>query len=149
MDRRENIGTSCSGSNSDNNSNSNNNNNTSNVIISKKNKKNKKWMRLEMQWTNEKHSDFLRLMEASFVRNLMEKSSNEDTTKINSRLDRFVPDISESTLDLHHRSAHSSDRVNRTCNRQKERGIIRPYKMTHDQVVPRVEDKAGDKNTTN
>ncbi|KMS99087.1 hypothetical protein BVRB_3g066850 [Beta vulgaris subsp. vulgaris] len=85
-------------------------------------------------------------MEASFVRNFLERSSNNITKvthHVTSRLDRFVPDISESTLDLH-KSVHS-DRVSRTCNRQKGRGIIRPYKMSHDQVVPHIKDKVSDK----
>ncbi|CAO2821154.1 unnamed protein product [Amaranthus hypochondriacus] len=85
-----------------------------------------------MQWTNQKHSNFLRVMEARFVRNMqLENSFINDT-----RLDRFVPDMSESTLDL-----HKSDRVKRSCNRQKDRPTIRPYKMSHDQVVPQLKNK--------
>ena len=55
-----------------------------------------------IQWTNEKHSNFLRVMEARFVRNMLEKSiiNNNVAHLTNSRLDRFVPDMSESTLDL-------------------------------------------------
>ncbi|XP_057249545.1 uncharacterized protein LOC104906476 isoform X1 [Beta vulgaris subsp. vulgaris] len=129
---------SISGSNNNNNNTStstSNDNNYENNCVEENN---------GLQWTNEKHSNFLRLMEASFVRNLMERSSNNITKvthHVTSRLDRFVPDISESTLDLH----KSSDRVSRTCNRQKGRGIIRPYKMSHDQVVPHLKDKVGDK----
>ncbi|KNA23902.1 hypothetical protein SOVF_019460 [Spinacia oleracea] len=107
-------------------------------------------------------------MEASFVRNLMEGATTANDTAtttttaaatnsrqshllhpVHPRLDRFIPDISESTLDSSNRSAHSSVRVSRTCNRQKGRAIIRPYKMSHDQVVPQVvpqlEDISGDK----
>jgi hypothetical protein len=45
-------------------------------------------------WTNEKHVHFLNSMEASFVRAMF-----ENNTGIH-RLDRYLPDSSESTLDL-------------------------------------------------
>lgn len=44
-------------------------------------------------WTNEKHVHFLNNMEASFVRAMF-----ENNTRI-LRLDRYLPDSSESTLD--------------------------------------------------
>ncbi|KAJ7975685.1 CTP synthase [Quillaja saponaria] len=46
-------------------------------------------------WTNEKHLDFLKTMESSFVRTMFENHSRFDL-----RLDRYLPDSSESTLDL-------------------------------------------------
>jgi hypothetical protein len=45
-------------------------------------------------WTNEKHLHFLNTMEASFVRAMFENNSGI------LRLDRYLPDSSESTLDL-------------------------------------------------
>lgn len=86
-------------------SNNNNNNNTSTSTSDNNNYENNCVEENNgLQWTNEKHSNFLRLMEASFVRNFLERSSNNITKvthHVTSRLDRFVPDISESTLDLH------------------------------------------------
>ncbi|CAO2838880.1 unnamed protein product [Amaranthus hypochondriacus] len=105
-----------------------------------------------MKWTNQKHSDFLRVMEKRFVRNML-KNTNQNTKNnhnivhhTNSRLDRFVPDISESTLDS---ARNSSDGVRGSSHRQKERPVIRPYKISHDQVVPHLENKASDKSELN
>ncbi|KAF9668335.1 hypothetical protein SADUNF_Sadunf15G0118000 [Salix dunnii] len=48
----------------------------------------------EHTWTNEEHLHFLKSMEASFVRTMLENNSPI------LRLDRYLPDSSESTLDL-------------------------------------------------
>uniref|UniRef100_A0A2P2KX08 Uncharacterized protein MANES_14G027400 n=1 Tax=Rhizophora mucronata TaxID=61149 RepID=A0A2P2KX08_RHIMU len=48
----------------------------------------------EEPWTNEKHVHFLNSMEASFVRTMLENNTRW------LRLDRYLPDSSESTLDL-------------------------------------------------
>ncbi|XP_057526807.1 uncharacterized protein LOC130805961 [Amaranthus tricolor] len=105
-----------------------------------------------MKWTNQRHSDFLRVMEKRFVRNML-KNINQNTRNnhnivhhTNSRLDRFVPDISESTLDS---AQNWSDRVRGSSNSQKERLVIRPHKISHDQVVPHLENKASDKGELN
>ncbi|KAJ0042183.1 hypothetical protein Pint_17415 [Pistacia integerrima] len=45
-------------------------------------------------WTNEKHVNFLNSMEASFVRTMFENNTHF------LRLDRYLPDTSDSTLDL-------------------------------------------------
>lgn len=45
-------------------------------------------------WTNEKHLHFLNSMEATFVRTMLENNGRH------LRLDRYLPDSSESTLDL-------------------------------------------------
>jgi hypothetical protein len=47
-------------------------------------------------WTNEKHVRFLNTMEASFVRAMFENNDDDQIL----RLDRYLPDSSESTLDL-------------------------------------------------
>ncbi|XP_004308105.1 PREDICTED: uncharacterized protein LOC101298945 [Fragaria vesca subsp. vesca] len=46
-----------------------------------------------ISWTNEKHVQFLNTMEASFVCSMFESKGRV------ARLDRFVPDTSDSTLD--------------------------------------------------
>ncbi|XP_050253791.1 uncharacterized protein LOC126699864 [Quercus robur] len=48
-------------------------------------------------WTNEKHFHFLNSMEASFVRTMFDNNYNNDPIL---RLDRYLPDSSDSTLDL-------------------------------------------------
>lgn len=47
-------------------------------------------------WTNEKHMHFLNSMEASFVRSMFE---NRTHRRRRLRLDRHLPDTSDSTLD--------------------------------------------------
>lgn len=128
-------------------------------------------------WTNERHLSFLSSMEETFVRNMME--SHTHRMLINAaadggaahhhhrrrrhhhhhlvhrlespRLDRYVPDISESTLDLQtaknsSRSVRISDQVGRSGRRHRERPpTSHPYKISLDQVVPHAGDNAGDK----
>ena len=48
-------------------------------------------------WTDEKHVHFLNSMEACFVRTMLENNG-----RYNQRLDRHLPDSSESTLDCKH-----------------------------------------------
>ncbi|KAK9665535.1 hypothetical protein RND81_14G118500 [Saponaria officinalis] len=110
------------------------------------------------QWTNERHSNFLSSMEASFVRNMFENkclninenninnveinnNNNNFNMSCNSRLDRFVPDIAESTLDLHSRKfttpgiVRGLDQVMSYGSSQRQRPPHgRPYKSSHDQV---------------
>jgi hypothetical protein len=59
-------------------------------ITNNSNKSNK----TEHNWTNEEHLHFLQSMEASFVRTMLENNGPL------LRLDRYLPDSSESTLDL-------------------------------------------------
>ena len=94
-------------------------------------------------WTNERHLDFLSSMEETFVRNMME-SHTHHRMLINAaphrgaahhhhhrrrhhhlvhrlenlRLDRYVPDISESTLDL--QTAKNSSRSGKSPPTKKE-----------------------------
>ncbi|KRH09099.1 hypothetical protein GLYMA_16G196000v4 [Glycine max] len=52
-------------------------------------------------WTDEKHVHFLNSMEASFVRTMLQNQGNSvSTTRHSLPLDRYLPDSSESTLDL-------------------------------------------------
>ncbi|GAB4858230.1 hypothetical protein Ancab_009627 [Ancistrocladus abbreviatus] len=54
----------------------------------------------DVKWTNEKHRKFLSLMEATFVKTMLERSSDGyGGHRRLLRLDRYVPDVSESTLD--------------------------------------------------
>lgn len=52
----------------------------------------------ENSWTNEKHVKYLNSMEQSFVQAMFENNINNGGRVL--RLDRYVPDTSESTLDL-------------------------------------------------
>lgn len=53
-------------------------------------------------WTNEKHFHFLNSMEASFVRAMFDNNKNNYNNNNDPilRLDRYLPDSSDSTLDL-------------------------------------------------
>lgn len=64
-------------------------------------------------WTEEKHVQFLNSMEASFVREMFE---NNDSYLL-PRLDRYLPDTSDSTLDLKktHRRFSTAGINNLTC----------------------------------
>lgn len=52
---------------------------------------------LDGSWTNEKHISFLNWMEASFVKRMLK---NDDFVDGDARLDRYLPDSAESTLDF-------------------------------------------------
>lgn len=56
-------------------------------------------MNLNGYWTDEKHVQFLNSMEASFVRAMFQSNSHPLP-----RLDRYLPDTSDSTLDLNTRT---------------------------------------------
>ncbi|XP_062153238.1 uncharacterized protein LOC133861459 isoform X2 [Alnus glutinosa] len=97
-------------------------------------------------WTNEKHVHFLNSMEASFVRAMF-----ENNTGIH-RLDRYLPDSSESTLDLkaRRREKHASPGSGRgrmdgrADKRARRRVSSHPWNPpSQDQVVPQVESKTG------
>ncbi|KAF5743551.1 hypothetical protein HS088_TW08G00135 [Tripterygium wilfordii] len=92
-------------------------------------------------WTNEKHVHFLNAMESSFVHTMLQT---------NARLDRYLPDSSESTLDLktHRRKKHASS-VDVVESRSKMGGKAdkrtrRPSSQSHPcnssefQVVPQL-----------
>ncbi|TKY45138.1 transmembrane ascorbate ferrireductase [Spatholobus suberectus] len=86
-------------------------------------------------WTDEKHVHFLNTMEASFVRTMFESKG------ASTRLDRYLPDTSESTLDLkshprrrirkHH--APAVDSMGPTTRRTRRRSS-QHYNSSQDQV---------------
>ncbi|KAG2711193.1 hypothetical protein I3760_04G065600 [Carya illinoinensis] len=99
-------------------------------------------------WTNEKHVRFLNTMEASFVRSMFE--SNDRNVL---RLDRHLPDSSESTLDSkaqrrekqYGTSVGGGSRIDspRADKRPRTRVSSRPCNPSKDQVVPQLESKTG------
>ncbi|KAL9237289.1 hypothetical protein vseg_011857 [Gypsophila vaccaria] len=113
------------------------------------------------QWTNERHSNFLSSMEASFVRSMFEKkvdnnnNNNHNNFNDNNNIinDRFVPDIAESTLDLQSRKFTPPGAIVRVLEpvmsfgitSQRHRPQARSSKASFDQVVPQVEDRVGGK----
>ncbi|KAL4346973.1 hypothetical protein GQ457_17G025410 [Hibiscus cannabinus] len=105
-------------------------------------------------WTEEKHVHFLNSMEAWFVRTMF-----RNNRRYNLRLDRRLPDSSESTLGCKHhdvpttkRHASSADSIGTTRSRMKVKADKRtkrppppspPRSQPHDysaqdQVVPQV-----------
>ncbi|XP_004515710.1 uncharacterized protein [Cicer arietinum] len=101
-------------------------------------------------WTNEKHVNYLNTMEASFVRTMLENKGNCSFNHNRQilRLDRNLPDSSESTLDLksqhrrrtrtHHTPADLMDRTTRIKRRRQSQ----PLNSSHDQVVPETENES-------
>ncbi|KAL3647355.1 hypothetical protein CASFOL_008323 [Castilleja foliolosa] len=75
-------------------------------------------------WTNERHINFLNSMEASFVQSMFPP------------LDRYLPDISESTKDLVNNNVDSSG-----TTREKKTRNLSSQKSTQDQVVPQFPNK--------
>ncbi|XP_038994647.1 uncharacterized protein LOC120118711 isoform X2 [Hibiscus syriacus] len=115
-------------------------------------------------WTDEKHVHFLNSMEAWFVRTMFENNSD----RYNLRLDRQLPDSSDSTLDCKHhnvptRKKHaSSDSIGTTRSKMKVKTDKRlkrpppqrppppppqsqPHDSSPDQVVPQVGNGTEDK----
>ncbi|KAJ7969989.1 C5a peptidase [Quillaja saponaria] len=104
-------------------------------------------------WTNEKHVDFLNTIEASFVRKMFENQS-----RFKLRLDRYLPDISESTLDSKYqqqqrqrRKKHTSSDLmgprgriimDRRIDKRTRRVSSQLYNsLNKDQVVPQLENR--------
>ncbi|KAJ0099183.1 hypothetical protein Patl1_20097 [Pistacia atlantica] len=104
-------------------------------------------------WTNEKHVNFLNSMEASFVRTMFENNTHF------LRLDRYLPDTSDSTLDLkkHPRkkqvttvdnhniinpraAAGSHSRIYKRTRRHS----YQPHTSSEDQVVPQLRNRRDD-----
>ncbi|XP_022774215.1 uncharacterized protein LOC111316517 isoform X2 [Durio zibethinus] len=100
-------------------------------------------------WTDEKHVHFLNSMEAWFVRTMLE---NND--RYNLRLDRHLPDSSDSTLDCKYniqtRKKHAtsdfivSTRSNVTGRPDKRSRRTSSHDSSQDQVVPQIENRTGD-----
>ncbi|XP_021289822.1 uncharacterized protein LOC110420773 isoform X2 [Herrania umbratica] len=102
-------------------------------------------------WTNEKHVHFLNSVEAWFVHTMLENDGRH-----NLRLDRHLPDSSESTLDCKQnqtRKKHAtSDFIGVTRSKMKGRPDKRsrrppskPQDSSQDQVVPQIDNRTGDK----
>ncbi|KAL2458360.1 Uncharacterized protein Adt_03024 [Abeliophyllum distichum] len=95
-------------------------------------------------WTNEKHTDFLNSMEASFVQTMFENNGHI------SRLDRYIPDTSESTQDLgkERRRRYSTSDVIESNGRKKDKKTrslsSQSYISSQDQVVPQVKNRRDD-----
>ncbi|KAE8709713.1 putative FAD-binding Berberine family protein [Hibiscus syriacus] len=116
-------------------------------------------------WTDEKHVHFLNSMEAWFVRTMFENNSD----RYNLRLDRQLPDSSDSTLDCKHHNvptrkkhASSADSIGTTRSKMKVKTDKRlkrpppqrppppppqsqPHDSSPDQVVPQVGNGTEDK----
>ncbi|KAK3039274.1 hypothetical protein RJ639_027978 [Escallonia herrerae] len=95
-------------------------------------------------WTNERHVHFLNTMESSFVRAMLENDGHLP------RLDRYLPDSSDSTLDLkteRRRRYSTSDILDRRVKTDKRsrRQLSQPYISSQDQVVPQLENGGRDK----
>ncbi|PON66437.1 hypothetical protein TorRG33x02_267850 [Trema orientale] len=105
-------------------------------------------------WTDEKHLRFLNSMEASFVRTMLESSTNgiSRSTRL-LRLDRHLPDTSDSTLDLKSQKTIPKHGISSeyTCLRgrmdgraeKRSRRIVssEPLNSSQDQVVPQLENR--------
>ncbi|PIA49534.1 hypothetical protein AQUCO_01300377v1 [Aquilegia coerulea] len=115
-------------------------------------------------WTNEKHVNYLNLMEASFVRKMLEKDDARSMLTYTSSvhhhavlLDGYLPDSLESTCDSSSRtnrkkeimdtkSSTAKDRKNNNNEkRMRRRCSSRPYGVTQDQVVPQIGNSKSDK----
>ncbi|XP_030443918.2 uncharacterized protein LOC115666313 [Syzygium oleosum] len=111
-------------------------------------------------WTDEKHFRFLSSVEASFVRDVFGNKNGGGDGGGGLRLDRYLPDSSESTQDLQSQrrkksTTSSSDGVGarpRSDGRQDKRS----HKVSsqsnrdssHDQVVPQLADVMVEKGPT-
>ncbi|XP_045811715.1 uncharacterized protein LOC123905952 [Trifolium pratense] len=113
-------------------------------------------------WTDEKHVNYLNTMEASFVRTMFENKNyysssssnlNRQITRIDHhgqilRLDRNLPDSSESTLDLkphkrrRTRKYHAPSDLMGPKTRRTRRRTSQPFNSSHDQVVPQIENES-------
>ncbi|KAL4278545.1 hypothetical protein GQ457_03G013500 [Hibiscus cannabinus] len=103
----------------------------------------------EESWTEEKHVSFLNSMEAWFVRTMLE---NNDRFSL--RLDRHLPDTSDSTLDCKPtRNNHTAPgfigtnrcKLKFKPDKRSRRSPHRPHGSSQDQVVPQIENRREDR----
>ncbi|KAK2653814.1 hypothetical protein Ddye_013670 [Dipteronia dyeriana] len=112
------------------------------------------------QWTDERHLHFLKSMEASFVHTMLENYNGRHRQL---RLDRQLPDTSDSTLDLKKRrtinkhvnpaadiiigSRRRNSNIDSKADKRPRRhsSSYRPYTSSQDQVVPLMENRRDDK----
>ncbi|KAI4351779.1 hypothetical protein L6164_006098 [Bauhinia variegata] len=103
-----------------------------------------------LSWTDEKHLHFLNTMEASFVRSMLQNDNGHGRRRIYHRLlrlDRPLPDTSDSTLDLKkplptarkHAPSDLMAAKGRPDGRRKRRRLTPPSDSSLDQVVPQLE----------
>ncbi|EXC15960.1 hypothetical protein L484_015763 [Morus notabilis] len=106
-------------------------------------------------WTDEKHLQYLTSIEASFVRTMLENHNG----RLPLRLDRYLPDTSDSTLDLKpHQRTRFKHGTNSDCmgprgrmesiaeKRSRRIRSSQPLNSSRDQVVPQLEIRTvGDK----
>ncbi|XP_044504991.1 uncharacterized protein LOC123225174 [Mangifera indica] len=98
------------------------------------------------RWTNEKHVNFLNSMEASFVRTMLENNTHFLP------LDRYLPDTSESTVDLKtHRRKKKATTVDdnkvgprAAGSNSRRRNSYHPHTSSQDQVVPQLGNRRDD-----
>ncbi|XP_043716818.1 uncharacterized protein LOC122664856 [Telopea speciosissima] len=112
-------------------------------------------------WTNERHWNFLNSIEATFVSTMVENGGLIYATALHPPLDRYIPDRSDSTLDLQsHRSTTRkrlylsvvgvdvlhpnkiSDAGTEESNKRRSR---QPRDASEDQVVPQLANTKADK----
>ncbi|XP_031380187.1 uncharacterized protein LOC116195265 isoform X2 [Punica granatum] len=94
-------------------------------------------------WTNEKHLRYLNSVEASFVRTMLDGNSGGIG---HLRLDRYMPDSSESTRDLKvqrkkklHATVGPPARINGAADKKQRRLSSPPSRhCSHDQVIPQL-----------
>ncbi|KAJ8633634.1 hypothetical protein MRB53_026970 [Persea americana] len=93
---------------------------------------------LDGSWTNEKHISFLNWMEASFVKRMLK---NDDFVDGDARLDRYLPDSAESTLDFDCGRSRRRVHGKRGSEERRRRDVVRETssRPDHDQVVPQME----------
>ncbi|XWS61135.1 hypothetical protein CRYUN_Cryun07bG0099500 [Craigia yunnanensis] len=84
-------------------------------------------------WTDEKHVNFLNSMEAWFVHTMLE---NKD--RYNLRLDRHLPDSSDFI-------GKTRSKMKGRPNKSSRRPSQQPQDSLHDQVVPQIGNRTGDK----
>ncbi|VVA11077.1 PREDICTED: LOC109804371 [Prunus dulcis] len=82
-------------------------------------------------WTDEKHLQFLNSMEASFVRAMFERKDHRLL-----RLDRYLPDTSDSTLDLKtlNKTKKKGGRMDGGADKRLRRFSSQPFNASQDQV---------------
>ncbi|KAL4188233.1 hypothetical protein AMTRI_Chr09g22880 [Amborella trichopoda] len=93
-------------------------------------------------WTDEKHMSYLSSMEASFVRRMFH-SNEQGIVQQSTRLDRYMPDSADSTLDSGTRAGKGfmvpdSEETNtiHPCKVSRKKKGFLPKTICTDQVVP-------------
>ncbi|KAL7582218.1 uncharacterized protein LOC111901767 [Lactuca sativa] len=80
------------------------------------------------RWTNERHLHFLKSLEASFVRTMLENSDD----RVFLPMDRYVPDSCESTLDSKRMTTAT------TATKRRKRNFPADYLDPNISIEPRI-----------